>query len=164
MAFCPPMTQSGDLLTMAQWPLAGVKDRNPDAHVFRASTKDTANFNLIYDRNQPTPVVDSVSDPLMPFGHVAEVDAAMPKRHGFLIAVIGKFADEFDRFARTDLLVDMAAAINSLGRFTSEFCYPGWVRLHAGFRKKGQRICPPLPLSGLWRHSPRPQQERMHCW
>src|SRR5262245_43234347 len=148
---------------MAHWPLAGVKDRNPDVNVFCASTKDTANSNLVSDRNQPTPVIDSVGDPLMLFGHVADVDAAMPKRHGILIAVIGKFADEFDRFTRSDLLVDIAAAINSLGRFTSEFCYPGWVRFHTAFRKKCRRICPPLPLSGLWRHSPRPQQERMHC-
>jgi hypothetical protein len=137
--------------------VSGGQDRNSDAHVFCASTKDTANSNLVYDRNQSTPVVDSVGDPLMPFGHIAEVDAAMPKRHDVFVALIGKFANEFDRLARSNLLVDIAAAINSLGGFTSEFCYPGWVRLHTGFRKQGQRISPPLPLSGLWRHNPWPQ-------
>ena len=67
--------------------VSGGQDRNSDAHVFCASTKDTANSNLVYDRNQPTPVVDSVGDPLMPFGHVADVDAAIPKRHGMLFGV-----------------------------------------------------------------------------
>ena len=118
---CPLMTQSEHLLTVAQWTvLAGVQERNPDAHVFCASAKDTANSNLVYDRDQPTPVVDSVGDPLMPFGHVADVDAAMPKRHGMLIAVICKFANEFDRVARSDLLVDITAAINSRGDFAFE--------------------------------------------
>ena len=68
--------------------VSGVQDRNPDAHVFCAPAKESANFDLVYDRNEPTPVVDSVSDPVMSFGHIADVDAAVAKRHGILVAVI----------------------------------------------------------------------------
>ena len=146
---------------MARWPSAGVKDRNPDAHEFCAPTKDAANFDLVYDRNQPTPVVDSGGDPIMSLRHVAEVDAAMPKRHGVFVALIARFANEFDGLAGSNLLVDIATAIDSFRRFAPQFCYPRWVRSHAAFREQGQRVCPPLPLSGLWRHSPRPQKERM---
>jgi hypothetical protein len=117
-------TESGHLLDVAQWPLAGVKERNPDAHESCASAKDSTNFDLVYDCNEPTPVVDSVSDPMMSFGHVADVDAAVAKRHGILVAVIGQFANEFDRVARSDLLVDIATAIDSLRRFAFELVYP----------------------------------------
>ena len=125
--------------------VSGGQDRNSDAHVFCASTKDTANSDLVYDRNQSTPVVDSVGDPLMPFGHIAEVDAAMPKRHGVFVALIARFANEFDRLAGSDLLVDIATAIDSFRRFAPEFCYPGWVRSHRSFCEQSQRVCPPLP-------------------
>jgi hypothetical protein len=93
-------------------------------------------------------IVDSVGKPKMPFGHVADVDAAMPKRYGML-AVIGILANEFNRIARSDLFVDIATAINSLRRFAFELCYPRWIRLHAAFCKQGQGVCSPLPLSGL---------------
>jgi hypothetical protein len=138
-------------LTIARLPSAGVKDRNPDAHELCAPTKDAANFDLVYDRNQPTPVIDSGGHPIMSLGHIAEVDAAMPKCHGVLVALIGKFANEFDRLARSNLLVDIAAAIDSLRRFAPELRDPGWIRSHAAFREQGQRICPPLLSSGLGR-------------
>jgi hypothetical protein len=113
--------------TTTHWPLAGIKDDNSDAHEFCASAKESANFHLVYDRDEPTPVVKSEGDPMMSFGHVAEVDAAMPKRHGVFIALIGRFASEFDRVARSDLLVDIAAPIDSFRRFASKFCYPDWI-------------------------------------
>jgi hypothetical protein len=148
---------------MARWPSAGVKDRNPDAHEFCASTKDAANFDLVYNRNQTTPVVDSGGDPIMSLGHVAKVDAAMTKRHGVFVALIASFANEFDRLAGSDLLVDIATAIDSFRRFAPEFCYAGWVRSHSTFREQGQRVCPPLSSSGFGRYHPRLQQERMEC-
>src|SRR5262249_22507151 len=98
---------------------------------------------------EPMSVVDSVSDPKMSFGYVADVNAAMSKRYG-MFTLTGKFANEFDRVARPDLLVDIAAAIDSLRRFAFELCYPSWIRPHAAFRKQRERICAPLPLSGLW--------------
>jgi hypothetical protein len=113
--------------TTTHWPLAGIKDDNSDAHEFCASAKESANFHLVYDRDEPTPVVKSEGDPMMSFGHVAEVDAAMPKRHGVFIVLIGRFASEFDRVARSDLLVDIAAPIDSFRRFASKFCYPDWI-------------------------------------
>src|SRR5262249_12252203 len=162
MCGCPP--KSGRLLPVAQWPSARVKDSNPDAHVFCTSTKDSANFDLVYDRNQPAPVVDSLGDPIMSLGNVADMDAAMPECDSILMAAMGEFANKFDRVARSDLLVDEAAAIDPLGGFTSEFCYPGRVRLHTVFGKQGQSICPSLPLSGLRRHGPRSQEDRMDRW
>src|SRR5262245_46902714 len=149
--------------TAAQLPSAGVEDCNPDAHELCASTKDAANFDLVYDRNQPTPVVDSGGDPIMFLGHVPKVDAAMPKCHGMLVALIGKFANEFDRLPRSNLLVDIAAAIDSLRRFAPEFCDPGWIRSHAAFREQRQRVRPPLLSSALGRQRLRPQKERMDC-
>jgi hypothetical protein len=94
-------------------PLAGVEDRNPDAHEFRASAQDAANFDLIDDRDESTPVVDSRSDPTMSLGNVAKVDAVMTKSHGVIIPLIGKVADELDRFARANVLIDIAAAIDA---------------------------------------------------
>src|SRR5262245_26406467 len=96
---CPLITQSGHLFFAVQLPSAAVKDRNPDAHELCASTKDAANLDLVYDRDQPTSVVDSGGDPIMFLWHVPEVDAAMPICHGMLVALIGKFANEFDRLA-----------------------------------------------------------------
>jgi hypothetical protein len=109
--------------TLTQQPLAGVKDHNANAHGFCTSAKDSANFDLVNDRQEPMSIVDSAGEPKMSFGHVADVNAAMPKRYGML-AVIGILANEFDRVARFDLLVDIAAAINPLRRFAFELCYP----------------------------------------
>jgi hypothetical protein len=77
------------------------------------------------------------------------VYAAMSKRYGMLV-VIGVLANQFDRVARSDLLVEIATTINSIWRFESEVCYPRWIRSHAAFCEQSQRVCPPLPLSGLW--------------
>jgi hypothetical protein len=81
---------------VAQQPLAGVKGNNPDAHEFRASAHDAANFDLVYDRDQPTPVVDSRGNPTMSLGDVAKVDAVMAKRYSVMVTLTGRFADEFD--------------------------------------------------------------------
>ncbi len=77
-------------------PLTGVEDHNPDAHEFRASAHDAANFDLVYDRDEPTPVVESRGNPTVPLGDVAKVDAVMAKRHGVMVTLTGSFADEFD--------------------------------------------------------------------
>ena len=133
---------------MARWPSAGVKDRNPDAHEFCAPTKDAANFDLIYDRNQPTPVVDSGGDPIMSLGHVAEVDAAMPKRHGVFVALIARFANEFDGLAGSNLLVDIATAIDSFRRFASQFCYPPLGTIARCFPRAGPARLPAAAVVG----------------
>ena len=72
------------------------------------------------------PIVDSAGEPKMSFGHVANMDAAMPKRYRML-ATIATLANEFDRVARSDLFVDIATAINSLRRFAFELGYPNWI-------------------------------------
>ena|SRR5689334_9938384 len=123
---CPLIPKAEHLLTEVQWPLVGVKDDDLNVHGFCTSAKDYANFDLVCDRKEPTSVVDSVGYPKMSFGHVADVDAAMSKRYG-MFAVVGMFANKFERVARSDLLVDIPAAINSLRRFAFELCYPSWI-------------------------------------
>src|SRR5712675_1193485 len=129
--------------------LAGVEDCNPDAHEFRAPAQDAANFDLVYDGDEPMPLVDSGGDPTMSLGHIAKVDAVVTKRHGVIVALIGRFASELDRLARSNLLIDIAAAIDPFGRFAPELCYPTGIRSYAAFREQGQRVCPPLPLPGF---------------
>ena len=126
-----------------------VKDHHANAYGFCTSAKDSANCDFVYDCKEPTSIVDSVGEPEVSFWHVTEVYAAMSKRYGML-AVIDIFANEFDRVARSDLLVNITASINSLRRFELELVYPGWIRAHAVFRKQSQGIRPPLPLSGHW--------------
>jgi len=116
---------------------------------FCSSPKYSADFDFLYDCNKSAPVVDSVSHPTMPSGHIADVDAAMSKGNGMPIVVIDNFASEFDRVARSDLLVYKAAAIHSFRRFVSEFFYPTWIGLHAVFRNQGEGVRPLLSLSGL---------------
>ena len=101
--------------SMAQRTLAAIEDCNADMHEFRASAQDAANFDLVYDGDDPTPVVDSGGDPTMSLGDVAKLDAAMAKRHGVIVALIGRFADELDRLAGSNLLIDIAAAIDPSG-------------------------------------------------
>ena len=98
---------------------------------------------------------------MMSLGHVTEVNTAMPKGHRVLVALIGKFSNEFDRLARSDLLVDVTAAIDPCGRFVSEVRYPGWIRPDAAFLEQGQRVRPALPLSGLRRCRARPEEKRV---
>jgi hypothetical protein len=78
------------------WPLGSVEDQNPDAHEFRPSAHDAANFDLVYDCDEPTAVVDSGSDPTMSLWDVAKVDAVMAKRHGAIGGLTGGFANELD--------------------------------------------------------------------
>ena len=59
--------------------LARIEDCNADMHEFRASAQDAANFDLVYDGDEPTPVVDSRGDPTMSLWDVAKLDAAMAK-------------------------------------------------------------------------------------
>ena len=120
--------------------LAGVEDQNPDAHEFYASAHDADNFDLVYDGNKPTPVVYSRCDPTMSLWDVAKVDAVMAIRHGVIGALIGRFADELDRLARSNVLIGIAAAIGPIGRFAPELRYPTWIRLHAAFCEEGQRV------------------------
>ena len=72
-------------------------EHNPDANEFCASAKDYADFDFLYDRNEPAPVVDSVGNPTMSSGHIADVDTEMPKRNSMFIVIIGNFANEFNR-------------------------------------------------------------------
>ena len=65
------------------------------------SAKDHANFDLVYDRQEETAVVDGLGDPIIVFGHVADVNAAMSKRYG-VFRVIGNFANEFNRVPGSD--------------------------------------------------------------
>ena len=106
--------------------LSGVEDYNPNTHGFCSTAKDSLNFDLVYDRKKPTSVIDSVGDPKMSFRRVADVNVAMSKRYGMLIAM-GVFENEFDRVAGSDLLVDIATTINSIRRFAFEVCYPRWI-------------------------------------
>jgi hypothetical protein len=41
----------------------------------------------------------------------------MTKSHSVIIPLIGTVADELDRFARSNMLIDIAAAIDPCGRF-----------------------------------------------
>jgi hypothetical protein len=109
-----------------QLALSGVEDYNPNTHGFCSTAKDPPNFDLVYDRKKPTSVIDSVGDPKMSFRRVADVNVAMSKRYGMLIAM-GVLANEFDRVAGSDLLVDIATTINSIRRFVFEVCYPRWI-------------------------------------
>src|SRR5882757_8887138 len=145
--------------------LAGVEDCNPDAYEFRAPAQDAANFDLVDDGDEPTPFVDSGGDPTitMSLGHVAKMDAVVAKRHSVNVAPIGGFASELDRLAWSDLLIDIAAAIDPFGRFAPELRYPTWIRSHAALLEQCQRVCPPLPLPGFGRHGPRTDQQRMDC-
>jgi hypothetical protein len=94
------------------------------------------NFDLVYDRKKPTSVIDSVGDPKMFFRRVADVNVAMSKRYGMLIEM-GVFANEFDRVAGSDLLVDIATTINSIRRFAFEVCYPRWIMIARCFLRAG---------------------------
>jgi hypothetical protein len=85
----------------------------------------------------------------MSFGNVADVDAAMSKRYG-VFALTDLFANELYRIARSDVLVDIAAAINSFRRFAFELGDPGWIRSHTTFCEQGQRVGPLPPLSRFW--------------
>jgi hypothetical protein len=86
--------------------------------------------------------------------YVTEVNASVSKCHR--VALIDKFANELDRLARLDLLVDIAATIDPRGRSVSEVRYPGWIRSNAAFREQSERIGSTLPLPGLRRRGSRP--------
>src|SRR5262245_39296531 len=127
---------------------SGVKDHDANAHEFCTSAKESANFDVFYDRQHPALVVDRVGNPKMPFGNVTDVDAAMSKRYG-MFTLTDIFANELDRIARSNVLVDIAAAINSFRRFAFELSDPGWIRSHTTFCEQGQCVGPLPPLSRL---------------
>jgi len=80
-------TPSEEVNTTPQLALSGVEDYNPNTHGFCSTAKDSLNFDLVYDRKKPTSVIDSVGDPKMSFRRVADVNVAMSKRYGMLIAM-----------------------------------------------------------------------------
>jgi hypothetical protein len=58
-----------------------------------------------------------VGNPALSLGDVVKVKSAMAIRHGVIVAPIGGLADEFERFARSDMLVGIVAPIDPSGRF-----------------------------------------------
>src|SRR5262245_29416684 len=64
---------------------AYVKHCNPDAHEFCASAKDSAYFDLVYDRDEPAPVIEGGCHPMMSPGHIAKVNDAIPKCHNVFV-------------------------------------------------------------------------------
>src|SRR5262245_13652603 len=86
----------------------------------------------------------------------------MSKRYG-MFRLTDIFANELDRIAGSDVLVDITAAINSFRRFAFELSDPGWIGSHTIFCEQGQRVGPLPPLSRFWRRSRPVQQERMDC-
>src|SRR5262249_28450486 len=77
--------------------------------------------------------------------NVAEVSAAMVICHSTLV-LFGTLANELEGFARSKMLVGIAAAIDAGGRFAPELRDPARVGPHAAFREQGQGVGPALAL------------------
>jgi hypothetical protein len=87
-------------------------------------------------------VVDSIGDPKMLLGNVAEVNAAMIISDGMMIAALCPVTNKFDRIAPSHMIVDITAAVNAGRRFTAEFGYPTGMRPDRA--EQSQRLRPPF--------------------
>jgi hypothetical protein len=58
-------------------------------------------------------IVDSMGDPTMLLGDVAEVNATMVIRDGVIVSSVCTVPDEIDPIARSYLIVDVTAAIDA---------------------------------------------------
>jgi hypothetical protein len=114
-----------------------IEHRNPSAYEFRASAQQAADLDLVHNSDKPTPIIDSIGNPTMLFGDVAEVNAAMVINHSVIVALICTVADEFDRLARSQVTVGITAAIYASRRFAPKPSYPAWIRCHGAFREQG---------------------------
>ena len=92
------------------------------------------------------------------------MNTSMPVRHGVFVARFSPLADEFERLARSKVLIRVAADIDPDGRFASQLCYPAAVGAHTLLLDQGQRVGPATLLADLLGLVVRSNQKRVDRW
>jgi hypothetical protein len=92
---------------------------NDDARAdeFCAPTENSTRFEIFDNNREAKSIVQRLSNPMMLFRNITEVNCAMVVGHGVITFRIGVLADEFKCLARAKVFIGITAAINSSGRF-----------------------------------------------
>ena len=92
---------------------------NDDARAdeFCAPTEKPADFDIFNNNREAKSIVQRLSNPMMLFRDITEVNSTMVIGHGVISFRTGVLADEFKCLARSKVFIGITAAINSGGRF-----------------------------------------------
>ena len=99
-------------------PSAVVENDDAGANKFRAPSSYPTNLDLHGDSSKAKPILQRFGNPALSLGDIANANTPMAIRHGAIVAPIGKLADELKCFARSDMLIGIAAPVDPVGRFT----------------------------------------------
>jgi hypothetical protein len=97
------------------------------ADEFCAPTENSTGFEIFDNNRETKSIVQRLSNPMMLFRDITEVNSTMVIGHGVITFRIGVLADEFKCRARSKVFIGILAAINSGGRFVAQFCNPARV-------------------------------------
>src|SRR6266702_1561098 len=73
------------------------------------------------------PIVQRLGNPTMSPGDGAEMNAAMIRRHGAVMARISRPADKLKWISRSEVFIGIMATVNTSGRFAAELSNPARV-------------------------------------
>src|SRR5262249_62251865 len=96
------------------------------AHECCAPAKTPAGLNGFDDGEEAKPVINRFGNPTVSPGNVAEMNISVPIRHGVFVARFGALADERERFARSKVLIRIAAALDPRGGVSSPAPHSTW--------------------------------------
>src|SRR6516164_8931837 len=89
-----------------------------------APAENSTGFEIFDNNRETKSIVQRLSNPMMLFRDITEVNSTMAIGHGVITFRIGVLADEFECFARSKVFIGITAAINSGGRFMAQLCNP----------------------------------------
>ena len=94
---------------------AAMENDDARADEFCAPTENSTGFEIFDNSRKTKSIVRRVSNPMMLFRDMTEVNSTMVIGHGVITFRIGALADEFKCFARSKVYIGITAAINSGG-------------------------------------------------
>jgi hypothetical protein len=86
-----------------------VENDNPRADECCAPAENPTRLDGFDDGEEAKPVINRIGNPTVLPGNVAEMNIAMPIRHGMFLARFSVLTDEQERLARFEVLVRIAA-------------------------------------------------------
>ena len=96
---------------------AAMENDDARADEFCAPTENSTGFEIFDNGREAKSIVQCLSNPMMLFRNITEVNGTMIIGHGVITFRIGALAHEFKCLTRSQVFIGITAAINSGWRF-----------------------------------------------
>jgi hypothetical protein len=94
---------------------ATAENNDPRADESCASAENPTGLNSVDDGKEAKPVINRFGNPTVSLWNVAETNISMPIRHGMFVARFSALTEQHERLARLEVLVRIAAELETGG-------------------------------------------------